>query len=91
MFGLQTLRIEIVKPIESPTFWKNMDKVFPTRHREQSIGLVPQSLLKTCCKIDCFRFIFRLLEAYFACYKAIATYMPGCFLFFFVDFAFVLW
>ncbi len=72
---LQTLRIESMKPIESPlAFWKNMDKVFPTRHREQLIGLVPQSLLETSCKMDLFRFIFRLLEVYFACYKAIATY-----------------
>ena len=64
-----------MKPIESPSaFWKNMDKVFPTGHQEQSIGLVPRSLLKTCCKMDWFRLIFRLLEAYFACYKAIATY-----------------
>ncbi len=51
-----------------------MDKVFPTGHREQSIGLVPRSLLETCCKMDLFQFVFRLLEAYFACYKAIATY-----------------
>ncbi len=33
-----------------------------------------QSLLKTCCKMDWFWLIFRLLEAYFVCYKAIATY-----------------
>ncbi len=39
-----------------------------------SIGQVPQSLLETCCKMDWFRFTFRLLEAYFARYKAIATY-----------------
>ncbi len=36
-----------MKPIESPSaFWKKTDKVFPTGRREQSIGLVPQSLLK---------------------------------------------
>ncbi len=51
-----------------------MDKVFPTGHQEQSIGLVPRSLLEICCKMDWFRLIFRLLETYFACYKAIATY-----------------
>ncbi len=51
-----------------------MDKVYPTGHREQSIGLVPRSLLETCCKMDWFRFNFRFLEACFACYKAIATY-----------------
>ena len=73
--GLQTLKIEGMKPIESHSgFWKNMDKVFPTGHQEQSIGLVPQSLLETCCKMDWFWLIFRLLEVYFACYKAIATY-----------------
>ncbi len=27
-----------------------------------------------CCKMDWFQFIYRLLEAYFACYKAIPTY-----------------
>ncbi len=51
-----------------------MNKVFLTRHREQSIGLVPKSLLETSCKMDRFRLIFRLLEAYFSCYKALATY-----------------
>ncbi len=51
-----------------------MDKVFPTGHREQSIRLVPRSLLKACCKMEWFWFIFRLLEAYFARYKVIATY-----------------
>ncbi len=67
-YRLQTLRIESMKPIESRSaFQRNMN-------REQSIGLVPQSLLETSCKIDRFRLIFRLLEAYFACYKAIATY-----------------
>ncbi len=36
-----------MKPIESPTaFWKNMDKVFAPGHNEQSISLVPWSLLK---------------------------------------------
>ncbi len=64
-----------MKPIESPSaFWKNIDKVFPTGHQEIFIGLVPRSLLKTCCKMDWFRLIFRLLDAYFACYKDIATY-----------------
>ncbi len=59
---LQTLRIESMKPIESPlAFWKNMDKVFLTRHREQLIELVPQSLLETSCKMDWFRFIFWLI------------------------------
>ncbi len=44
---LQTLRIESMQPIESPSaFWKNTDKVFPTGHREQSIGLLTRSLLK---------------------------------------------
>ncbi len=58
-----------MKPIESPlVFWKNIDKVFPTGHQ------VPRSLLETCCKMDWFQLIFRLLEAYFASYKAIATY-----------------
>ncbi len=72
-YGLQTLRIKTMKPIESPSvFWKNMDKVF--LHQEHSIGLVPRSLLETWCKMDWFQLIFRLLEAYFACYKAIATY-----------------
>ncbi len=53
-----------MKPIESPSaFWKNMNKVFPTGHREQSIGLVPRSLLETSCKMDRFRLIFRLFEA----------------------------
>ncbi len=61
-----------------------MDEVFPSGHREQSIGLVPRSLLEACCKMDWFRFIFRLIEAYFACYKAIAIYwlfvdFCGCF------------
>ncbi len=69
--------IESMKPIESPSaFWKNMDKVFPTGHHEQSIGLFPRSLLETCCKMDWLRFFFRLLEASFfvvASYKAIAT------------------
>ncbi len=51
-----------------------MDKVFPIGHQDQSIGLVPGSLLEICCKMDWFRLIFRLIEAYFACYKAIATY-----------------
>ncbi len=51
-----------------------MDKVFPTGHQKQLIGLVPRGLLETCCKMDWFRFIFRLLEVYFASYKAIATY-----------------
>ncbi len=73
-YRLQTLRIESVKPIESSSaFWKNMDKVFLTGHQEQSIGLVPLSLLETCYKMDWFRLIFRILKAYFACYKAIAT------------------
>ncbi len=64
-----------MKHIEGPSaFLKNMDKVFPTGHHEQSIGVVPQSLLETCCKMDWFQLIFSLLEAYFACYKAIATY-----------------
>ncbi len=49
-----------------------MDKVFPNGHREQSIRHVPRSRLETSCKMDWFRLIFRLLEAYF-CYKAIAT------------------
>ncbi len=32
-YELQILRIEGMKPIESPSaFWKNMDKVFPTGH-----------------------------------------------------------
>ncbi len=62
-----------------------MDKVFPTGYQEQLIGLVPRSLLETCCKMDWFRFIFRLLEAYFACYKGYSylLYMPSCL---FVDF-----
>ncbi len=64
-----------MKPIESPSaFWKNMDKVFPTGHQEQLIRLVPWRLLEACCTLDWLRLIFRLLEAYFACYKAIATY-----------------
>ena len=73
--GLKTLGIESMKPIESPSaFWKNMDKVFLTGHQEQPMGLVPQSLFEICCKMDWFQLIFRILEAYFACYKAIATY-----------------
>ena len=69
-----------MKPIESPTaFSKIIDKVFPTRYREPSTSLVSQSLLKTCCKMvqekelkpvqDWFH-----SEAFFACYKAIATH-----------------
>ena len=50
-----------------------MDKGFTTGHQDQSIGL-PWTLLENCCKMDWFQLIFRLLEAYFACYKAIATY-----------------
>ncbi len=51
-----------------------MDEVFLTGHQEQSIGLVPRSLLETCCKMDWFQLYFRILGVYFACYKAIATY-----------------
>ncbi len=51
-YGLQTFRIESIKPMKSPSaFWKNMDKVFPTGHQDQSIGLVHRSLLETCCKM----------------------------------------
>ncbi len=80
-YRLQTLRIESMKPIESlSAFCKNMDNVFPTGHQEHSIGLVHLSLLETCRKMDWFWLIIRLLEAYFACYKAINSYllyMPG--------------
>ncbi len=69
-YGLQTLRIESMKPIDSPSaFTKNMDKVLPTGHQVQSIGLVPRTLLETCCKMDRLGFIVhsQLIEANFCC------------------------
>ncbi len=68
-----------------------MDKAFPTGHLEQSIGIVPQGLLETCHKMDLFRLFFWLLEAYFACYKAIATYFIRLAVVFCWIFAVALW
>ncbi len=51
-------------------YFKVMDKVFPSAHREQLTILVSQILLKTCCKMYWRLFFHRLLEYFFGCYKA---------------------